>query len=336
MGKSLTRRQFSTLAVGGIPAAGCLNQARFARGDSFLRGVNFTAEWPDTYSSPRARDILCRLPEFGVNSIALVPYGFCRKGSTEVRFNGRRAWERDTALAELTGFAHERGMSVLLKPQVWVPRGFPGEIEFPTHRETVAWFTGYEAFLRHYSRLAQRIGADLFCVGVEFSRLTRHQEPWRRLIGLVREWYSGRLVYAANWGAEFESVGFWDALDYIGLNNYYPLPDDLSAAGVVDKVKRVHRAYGKPVLFPEAGFPSLEAPHRQPWDETPRRISVEEQADCYEAVFRAFYRQPWFHGVYWWKIGSNGFGGPQDGSHTPWGKPAMQVLARWYLHGGRS
>ena len=31
----------------------------------------------------------------------------------------------------------------------------------------------------------------------------------------------------------------------------------------------------------------------------------------------------------------NGFGGPEDGSHTPWGKPAMDVVARWYLRGGR-
>ena len=30
--------------------------------------------------------------------------------------------------------------------------------------------------------------------------------------------------------------------------------------------------------------------------------------------------------MYWWKVGSNRFGGSQDGSHTPWRKPAMEML----------
>lgn len=57
---------------------------------------------------------------------------------------------------------------------------------------------------------------------------------------------------------------------------------------------------------------------------------MEDQARCYEAVFNAFWSKPWFKGIYWWKIGTNGFGGPEDGSHTPWRKPAMEVVKRWY------
>jgi hypothetical protein len=52
-------------------------------------------------------------------------------------------------------------------------------------------------------------------------------------------------------------------------------------------------------------------------------------------IFKAFYAKPWFNGMYWWKVGTNGFGGPEDGSHTPWGKPAMDVVKRWYVNGGR-
>ena len=59
------------------------------------------------------------------------------------------------------------------------------------------------------------------------------------------------------------------------------------------------------------------------------------QASCYEAICRAFYQKPWFEGMYWWKIGTDGEGGPADASLTPWGKPAMEVLSRWYLHGDR-
>jgi len=55
----------------------------------------------------------------------------------------------------------------------------------------------------------------------------------------------------------------------------------------------------------------------------------------YQAIFRAFYNKPWFEGMYWWKVGTNGFGGSGDTSLTPWGKPAMEVVKRWYEGGGR-
>ena len=64
-------------------------------------------------------------------------------------------------------------------------------------------------------------------------------------------------------------------------------------------------------------------------------MAPEDQARCYEALYRAFYRKSWFQGMYWWKVGTNRFGGSSDGSHTPWGKPAMDVVARWYKDGGR-
>jgi hypothetical protein len=137
-------------------------------------------------------------------------------------------------------------------------------------------------------------------------------------------------VYAPTQGPEFESIRFWDDLDYIGLNNYYPLADDLSMKQVVEKVEKVQAFYKKPVIFTEAGYTSMEAPHREPWSETPRKLSMDDQARCYEAVFQAFYRKSWFQGMYWWKVGTDGHGGVDDGSFTPWRKPAMGVIARWY------
>jgi Glycoside Hydrolase Family 113 len=294
----------------------------------FQKGVNFTAEWPDIYGSDGALHMLARMPGYGVNAIALVPFGFMRQGSTEVRFGS--GWESDSGIEQVAAFAHSFGTKVMLKPQIWVRPGYPGDLEFTSETERRAWFTEYQRLIEHYAGLAKRIHADLLCVGVEFTRLTRHEVEWRRLIARVRELYPGPLVYAANAGEEFENLHFWDALDYIGLDNYYSLPDDLNVSAIVEKVEAIHRHYQRPVIFTEVGFSSLEAPHRQPWDETPRRLSTEEQARCYEAVFRAFYRKPWFQGMYWWKVGSNGYGGPQDGTHTPWGKPAMEVVSRWY------
>ena len=92
----------------------------------------------------------------------------------------------------------------------------------------------------------------------------------------------------------------------------------------------------KPVVLTEAGFSAVVNAHRAPWeDETGKPLSLEEQARCYDALMSAFYEKPWFQGVYWWKLGTNGYGGPDNNSMTPWRKPAMEVVKRWYASGRR-
>jgi hypothetical protein len=116
----------------------------------------------------------------------------------------------------------------------------------------------------------------------------------------------------------------------------WPLPDNLAVESVVQQVEAAQQRYHRPVIFTEVGFPSLEGANRRPWDDSRcDRISFQAQVDCYQAIFRAFYNQPWFEGMYWWKIETHGRGGTQDGSHTPWGKPAMEVMKHWYSEGGR-
>jgi hypothetical protein len=323
LSSTITRRHVLAMAAAATPSV------------PFQRGVNYTAEFPDGYASERARQILRSLPQYGINAVAFVPYGFAPKGEPSVRFSGTRTMERDDAIAQLSEVARATGLQVFLKPQLWLRGGSTTDIDFPKESDRKQWFQQYRLFLEHYAALATRIRASLFSVGVEFSRLARYEAEWRSLIHCARQLYPGKLTYSANFGPEFETARFWDVVDYIGLNNYYPLPDDLSTTATVARVEAVHKKFGKPVIFAEAGFASLEAPHRQPWDETPRKLSPEDQARCYEAIFQGFYNKPWFQGVYWWKVGTNGFGGPSDGSHTPWNKPAMKVVSRWYLRGGR-
>ena len=299
----------------------------------FQKGVNFTAEGPVGYDPQAVIPLLDLLKNYGVNSIALVPYGFASSKEPVIRYPG--GMESSEDIEAITALAHQRGIKVLLKPQLWTRSGFPGNIDFPLPAERVQWFIAYRKFLEYYATLAAKIHADLFSVGVELGKMTPYESEWRALIARARALYPGPLVYSATQGPEFETIRFWDALDYIGLNEYYPLPDDLATGDLVQKVAAIHAKFTRPVIFTEAGFPSFERPNRAPWDETPRAIVPAEQARCYEAVLKAFYMQPWFQGMYWWKVGTNGFGGPEDGSHTPWGKPAMDVVKRWYVHGKR-
>lgn len=296
----------------------------------YYKGVNFTSEWPDPYGSKVAAGVLAKLPSYGVNSVALVPYAGQRPEDAELRFPLRM--ERDELILATAKMAHAEGLRVLLKPQIWVRGGlYPGDLHYDDPKDLDRWFASYARFVEHYAKLATRMDADMFCVGVEFAQLTDHERAWRELIALARKHYHGPLVYAANFGEEFESVRFWDALDFIGLDNYYPLPDDRSTDAIAEKIERVHLAYRKPILFTEAGFSTYELSHRKPWEDKPGgALSPEAQARDVDAIFRGFQGKPWLRGIFWWKVGASARSGPEDGSHLLWGKPAMDVLRKWF------
>lgn len=308
------------------PAAGSEYQRLF-----FHKGVTFSAEVGAPYHTDKARATLRLLPRYGIDAIALVPYGVKKHKPLGISVPPQE-WtlSTDNGIEELSALARSIGLKVFLKPQV----SGAASVRLEGFGERERWFAQYLAFIEHYARLANRIHADLFCVGVEYEQISRFQNEWRQIIRRVRSVYPGPLVYAANFGTEFENLEFWDELDYIGLDNYYPLPDDLSTEDVVRRVERVQEKFKRPIIFTEVGFPSGEKPNREPWSEGFHGYAPREQALCYEAVFKAFYGKPWFQGMYWWKIGSDSSGyvrSPESSTLSPWMRPAMDVLAKWYL-----
>lgn len=296
--------------------------------DYFHKGVSYTAEGV-AYDSPRARDMLGNLPAFGVDAIALVPYGFSPRGEAGIRIPARdQSWENEDGMELLTAAAHRLSMRVMLKPHVWRLQGRTDIAPDEARR----WLAEYKPFILHYARFAARVHADTLCIGTELRGLTPHEAEWRDIIAAVREVYKGPIVYAANHGEEFETIRFWDALDYIGIDNYYPLDDSYSAAALVGKIETVYGRFHKPILFTEAGYASHRNSHREPWeDQTDKPLDLAEQARSYEALLTAVHKKPWFWGVYWWKVGTNGYGGPDNNSMTPWRKPAMDIVKRFYL-----
>ena len=74
----------------------------------FQRGVNFTAEFPAFYGNDAAVEMLKKLPAHGINSIALVPYGFASTKEPKVRGWNTR-WEGDAGVTQLARIAHSLG-----------------------------------------------------------------------------------------------------------------------------------------------------------------------------------------------------------------------------------
>lgn len=209
--------------------------------------------------------------------IAVNPFG-CQTSvhTIGIRFGGD---PRDEHLIDGIRQAQQLGLKVMLKPHIWLSEQDGGDcrgtIGFDTEREWKEWFSNNERFLLHYAQIAAQTESEILCVGVELSRtVTDRPDAWRQLISKVREIYPGPLTYAANWWGDYDVVEFWDELDYIGINAFFPLTleeeaTDLAtllagARAVANQIETVHKRTGKPLLLTEVGFVRSAGPPSSP------------------------------------------------------------------------
>jgi len=307
----------------------------------FHRGFTLGGWSRDDYRSPSVPAQLDALRALGVERVALTPRWFQQERSSTAIAPDPTASPSDDSLARVVALARERGLEVMLKPQVDLHGpGWRGEIAFEREEDWAAWFASYADFIGHHARLAERFGAALLCVGVELDG-TRHRDAdWRRIVAGVRSQYAGPLVYAANWNRE-RDVTWWDTLDFAGIDAYWPLADDAGATSQemaaawrrhLPGLRRFAERVGKPVLFTEIGYRSVRGAGVEPWEwEDAGEVSLAEQASAYRATFAALQDEPWLRGLYWWQWRTAPPDDPAgDTGYTPQGKPAADVVADHY------
>ena len=308
------------------------------RPDTYFKGVSFSHEGRGSggYGSRAALRELGRIREHGANAVALVPYAFtAAPNETAIRF---QTLETDARLMRSAARARRLGLAVMLKPHLWAGRRFHGDISFRDDARFDAWFEDYRNWMLHYARFAELHGIEVLAVGNELAGLTVREDAWRGLIAQVRRIYRGPLTYAAHWEEELERLSFWDELDYIGVNFYFPIaasgedPEHDSAEILAAKrrISQVQSRFQKPVLFTEVGFPALATAAARPWEENSSGLDADLQARCYAVWLEHFALAPNARGMFWWKWPSHGRGSPFDPSHRPLAKPALRVLAEWF------
>jgi hypothetical protein len=316
------------------------------------QGFNFTTWSSDEYAGARAHESLRRLAATGANSIALIPTWYQRSRRSTRIGPDRGKSPTDESLAVIVPRAQELGLRVFLRPVVDTEDGTARAALRP--RSVRAWFRSYRRFIQHYASLAERLNVDMLSVGLEYRSLDgpARTADWRRVIRAVRARFSGHLTYGANGADAWTRVRFWDALDLIGIDAYFPLSNGgvPSKAEIVRRWSRFTDRFGvthrylrrmgelarrrrKPIVFTELGYPSSAHALAAPWRKG-GRFSGAAQRRALEAAFEALAHRHWFRGLYIWEWGADpSAGGRGDLGHTPQGKPAERSIAAWF--GGR-
>ncbi len=278
---------------------------------TFLRGMTVSCPmYGQIWGSPAMARSLDELAEIGVRWVAIHPYA-------GVRRDGSIRWRpaADTGYLErAVEIARRAGIELFWKPHLayWGSFEWRGEIEFGD--DETRWrrfFEGYRRFIVDQARFAERSGISLFSVGVELEQTTGHEAEWRRILAEVRRVYSGRITYAANWD-RLDAVPFWDALDLIGVQAYFPLshapqPDaaDLHRGWdrTLAELRRSAAAHRKPVLFAEIGYNASPDAAREPWSYRSRDTAQSRalQRLLVEVALERAEAEPLIHGMFWWK-----------------------------------
>jgi hypothetical protein len=306
-----------------------------------IRGMTYVGYSSGVFCTPASDQRLAELPALHVNTLALVPVWYQARATSTSIAPWPGVSPTDACVLHAMATARRLGLRVVLKPFVDVRDGTWRALIHPA--SWTAWFASYRAFLTHYARLAARGGASALVVGTEMSSSDATQpRAWRGVIAAARRAFAGPLTYAADW-PQYRKIAFWDALDWIGIDAYFPLapgarPSEAALlAGWQPWLSQITSwdAAGRPVLLTEIGYRSEAGATADPAvfnRGAPADPGL--QADAFRAAFRALTPQPWLMGTlwFWWDNPSTADrgGAPGDRGYTPRGKPAAAVLARWY------
>jgi len=347
--------RLSTFLLAGLGLAAMALPAH-ARVSDWHQGMTFASWQRDAYLKSSAQTSLSQLAGLGADWVAVVPHWHMSDRRSSRIYADTSGTASDDSVRTIIRQAHARGLKVMLKPHVDPRDGtWRGSIK-PS--DPNAWFASYRDFIRHYARMASETGVEMLSVGCEYKSLsgsayTRH---WRSIVADVRAVYRGPLTYAANWGprswGEYYAIEWWDALNYIGVDAYFPLTRasrpsvEQGKAGWysytdrngqthrwVDDLKALSQKFGKKVIFTELGFNTVSNPGAE-W-EIQTGTDQTGAKNLTEATFQVFDQEPWMAGIFWWtwNVDPNR-GGASDRGMDINNKPMASTIKSWFGHGG--
>ncbi|MEO0052676.1 MAG: YCF48-related protein [candidate division WOR-3 bacterium] len=345
----------------GIVAIFCFPSSGFSAQpgpDELIKGMTLirtSARY--SYDSPAAETALVQMRfSTGINWVVIQPvWWMTDTGKSEI-FWLPDSSPSDREISHIIRLARNLGIRVFLKPQLRCRSGVSPLFHNPPD---TLWFTAYRRFILHYAEIGLRTGCELFAIGTGLDRTTDEtweRAEWHRTIAQVRKVFRKAsqppaLTYGADWRT-WRQIPFWQSLDYIGINAFFPLtadeppyPPSEFPPGSVDglawfwKHKYLPEIENflsgldqpRPVLFTEIGYRSIDRCYLQPENDTQSgNYDPVAQRNSYIAAYHALAGRPWFAGwcFYAWQT-DTGDGGAGNTGYTPHNKKAQEVMRKF-------
>lgn len=336
--------RLSLIALFYINVNGCLQADTTPSGNAKLslgfaiKGISIVAP-----VKPITETLLQPVVNVHSNSISLMPYAFCTIENPEVRYNqhGQHWGENIDGVIGCIKLAHQKKISVMLKPHLWIGHGiYTGTFSLNSEKEWQVWEDSYQKYMLHFAAVADSMKAEIFCIGTELG-ISIKQRPqfWNSFIDTIKKIYHGKLTYAANWD-DYKNVPFWEKLDYIGVDAYFPLATEetpsinsIKKGWVIyrDELEKISMEYKRPILFTEYGYRNVDYNCDEPWKENKGNQNDAAQANAMEAFYQTFAGKKWFSGGFVWKwYADSSRHHNRKIDFTPQNKPAEKVIENWY------
>jgi hypothetical protein len=281
--------------------------------------------------------------DYGAKWVSMIPYGYTERGEAKVNYfwDGRWWGESLNGTAKCIEYAQERGLKIMLKPHVWVVgEGWPGKFDPDNEADWEIWESSYREYILDCARLADSMSVDVLCIGTEYRKsVVKRVEFWKTLIKEVREIYSGPVTYAANWD-NYEKVTFWDQLDFIGIDAYFPFSKKKEPTleelknGWIDKAKELKafsEKWDRQIAFTEYGFKSVDYFNGGKKGVDNPQPNMKNQETAYKAFFNTVWQEEWMLGGFFWKWHFyDNAGGEDNDRYTPQNKPAEKIIKAFY------
>lgn len=326
------------------------------------RGVNFGFYARNGYySSDTARREVDRMAELNVRWVCVIATVFREHAFSTVEFRDFEGTPDDSELRRIIDYIHGKGMRVQLRPMLEALDGSDRScVNFPPDRERIPgrshnfwerWFGSFTQRTLHYARIAQETGCELYGLDSELEFTISQNDHWKNIIKAARSVYNGPVdcchTIWTDYLKQLENPDhWWYDLDTLSLSAYFcasPRPG-ASVEEIVEALKpeverqrQIAQKFGKPYFFGECGCTSSFGGAVKPYEFFGAGgYSPAEQANYLEAIFRSFWNESWWRGLYWWKWDEqnarpNFSNDPRgDKGFTVYGKPAAQIMQDWY------
>ena len=308
-----------------------------------IGGVNFVSPNKETNFSN-----FNSLDRISAGWVAFNPYAFSKQKDPSVTFNYEHSWwgEQSNGIVFMIEQAKAENLKIMLKPHVWVMgEGWCGQYDLKDEAEWRKWEKDYARYILTYAKIAKDHNVEMLCIGTEYKiAATKRVLFWRGLIKAIRKVYNGKVIYAANWD-NYQNIKFWDELDYIGIDAYFPLSQTKTAnieqlnlkwEGIIEQLNNFSNEQQKKIIFTEYGYKSIDYTAWNQWEieniKSTENVNIKAQEFAYSSLFNNVWGQLWFDGGFLWKWYSNDgkSGGLKNSDYTPQHKPVEEIIKKYY------